>query len=200
MIASITPRSDVVRFLVFVSVIILSFSSIFAGKASQWNESLVKHRTFPTEWKMHNGDILSLVRKTLDSPGRIVTQSGETIVEFEPRQIVRQMVQSADKSKILLSLYSYSVNSDASRVSYDYQTLGVLLHRKGMWHFVRMMPPDRFEQGQLRKIGAVSNDGMRALLLVAYRSAATPPYSMVERWETRKLNNGSVISTGLRID
>jgi hypothetical protein len=150
---------------------------------------------------MADGAVLLITRDGIHDT--LKAADGETIVELGPKEVLAEATQSANKKFLLCCLQTHrgfveSRGGGSRSLGSDFSGLARVSHSPTGWTFQRVWKVDHNEW--VRDLGAISNDGSRALFRIARKSAAVAPYDVGEQWQTWDLDKNVLIKTGLSVE
>jgi hypothetical protein len=184
----------------FSRIFVLLFSLCFCAHGNDLNELLGKPS--PDRYEMADGSTLIISREA--GHDTIKTGEGKTIAELAPNEIVAQAVQSPNKNFLLFLLRTHSGRIDrrgtSTILTFDFFGVARLAPNSPGWLFHRVWTPADASEFDVRELGAVSNDGVRALLKIGRKSAAEAPYRIDDYWETWDLDQKVMIRRGLTVE
>lgn len=153
-----------------------------------------------SSWAMRDGTGITLVREEGNS---IVKDSqGNILLDFPAPLVVEQTVLSSDRSVLLMSIVSKPPSKGKKiREATWYSHLGLVYkNSEGQWKAKRVLSGNRAPMNELHRsiseIGAVSNSGSMAVLLVSESDRKELPASIRREWRTMKLDTGEVVAIG----
>ncbi len=159
---------------------------------------------YPKEWSMHDGQHIVFVREKRHDI--IKTDKEHALIALPGTELVQQIVQSKNKQFLLCQIYAYRQDeivesSDGKMdggVGFDYVCLAIISKPDSKWSIKRLMTKEDLGAVGVSEIGAISDDGKRALLKVARET--TPGSSIQYVWETWDLQSMKVIKEGLSVE
>ena len=150
-------------------------------------------------YTMADGAVVSITRDELHDT--LKAADGRIIVELGQREVLAEAVQSPNKKYLLCVLQTHELfgKGDSKLLGFNFSGLARISHSaSGGWTFARVWKVDHNEW--VRDLGAISDDGHRALFRVARKSAPVAPYSVGQEWQTWELDKNVLLKTGLSVE
>jgi hypothetical protein len=187
------------RLITVARTLILSGALCLSAHAKDLDEMLGKPK--PDRYELPDGGVVTVIRTA--GHDTLKAGDGQVISELTQNEVVAQSVQSPNKRFLLCLLRTHrgavEIKPGSTSLGYDFSGLARISHNPAGWIFQRVRTAgDRIDY--VRELGALSNDGVRALLRIGRKSAPAAPYSMEDYWETWDLDRNLLISKGLTVD
>jgi len=191
------PRLSIVKRMMPNALAILSASavSVLAGDLA---DMLGKPKI--DRYEMGDGAVLLITRDATHDTLKAV--DGQIVTELGANEVVSEGVQSQNKKFLLCCLDTHrgfvKGTSQSRSLGMDFSGLARITHSLAGWKFERVWKVDRNEW--VRDLGAISDDGQRALFKVGRKSAPVAPYSVSAAWQTWDLDKNLLLKTGLTVE
>jgi hypothetical protein len=166
--------------------------------------ALGTHRCLANEaissWTMRDGTALTLVR---EDAGFVLKDSHENrLLDFPDPLVVERTAVSSERTCILMRVVSKRVEPGKKIRSATWYSHLALVYKSdsGKWKARRVLsgnePPMNELYRSVEEVGAVSNSGLKAVLLINEWDSKEIPPKMVNVWRTMRLDNGEVLAEG----
>jgi hypothetical protein len=153
-----------------------------------------------SSWTMQDGTVITLVR---EETGFVLKDSHDhRLLDFPDPLVIERSAVSSERTCILMRVVSKPLLPTKKIGSATWYSHLALVYRSGYGHWKarRVLsgnePPMNELYRSVDEIGAVSNSGSKAVLLINEMERKEPPAKMRNVWRTMRLDNGEVLAEG----
>ena len=174
-----------------IFVLALAVLGIFSPSLKS-NDNDLFDVDYPADWSMNDGK--HIIFERVKRHDTIKIDKDKIIFALPGTELVLQIVQSDNKQFLLCRIAAYrkdaliiSSGGSVDGIPYDYVSLARISKIENQWSFTRLMTKQQLGLAGVSELGAISDDGERALLKIG------------ESWEVRNLQTLKVIKKGFSI-
>jgi hypothetical protein len=149
----------------------------------------------PAEWTLKSGLVVKIVYNPRQDT--IITAGANTLRKIPYPDVIGQVIASDDSESLLFLI------QERKSLGYDYShLLSMRENKNGGIEFALYLSRDLEPMRKNRwvvELGAVSNDGKRALIKMGEPDREIAPFTVGHVWETWDLSTPSLLKIGLKL-